>query len=116
MRRKHATAIVILGVVGSQFPVELELDDLKLDNLARHISRSLVYLLLQPHSNRFVIDWFGFKHFVFDAVRYFKKVFSSNCLKVKTTRHCRFGSSMYCIYLYDSYIFRLFTIYNNLDK
>ena len=55
MRRKHATAIVILGVVGSQFPVELELDDLKIDNLARHISRSLVYLLLQPHSKRFVI-------------------------------------------------------------
>ena len=68
MRRKHATAIVILGVVGSQFPVELEVEDLKLDNLARHISRSLVYLLLQPHSNRFEI------YIVFDF--YFIKIYN----------------------------------------
>uniref|UniRef100_H2YSQ0 WD repeat-containing protein 7 n=1 Tax=Ciona savignyi TaxID=51511 RepID=H2YSQ0_CIOSA len=46
VRRRHATAIVILGVIGAEFGQELEPHY----SLARYTCKALVYLLLQPPS------------------------------------------------------------------
>ncbi|XP_076813155.1 WD repeat-containing protein 7-like isoform X1 [Clavelina lepadiformis] len=65
VRRRHATAIVILGVIGAEFGQELEPRQAQRINsdipegfgimdysLARHTCKALVYLLLQPASPR----------------------------------------------------------------
>ena len=63
MRRRHATAIVILGVIGAEFGQEFDPcgpqrnevpDGFRIADysLARYTCKALVYLLLQPHSTK----------------------------------------------------------------